>query len=37
METEESAAEKFPGEQKSHIIPELFKPLSTTIKTMVLL
>lgn len=37
METEKSAAEKFPEEQKSHTIPELFKVLSTTIKTMVLL
>lgn len=34
VETEKSVLEKFLEEQKPHIMPELFKLLSTTIKTM---
>lgn len=37
METEKNATEKFLENQKFHIMPELCKVLSTTIKTTALL
>lgn len=37
VETEKNAIEKFLEDQKSHIIPKLFKLLSATVKTTVLL
>lgn len=37
VETEKNAIEKFLEDQKSHIIPKLFKLLSATVKTTMLL